>query len=114
MLHVERRNKLAFLYVDCATSGSGGDEQVSLATKKRGNLENRFNIAKRLGQAKAVLGRVHVSKDWQAGTLRDGTEDACTFDQPGPAKAADTSPVCLVVARLENVRNTQVGSYALN
>ena len=55
-----------------------------------------------------------IGQDGQAGALADGAEDAAALNQPRAAKAFDRGAVRLVVTRLENVRDAEVGGNALD
>ncbi len=59
MCHVPRGNELAFFDVNGAAGLSGGDEQVGLAAKESGNLENVDSFS-----GDFAMGRlVHVGED---------------------------------------------------
>ncbi len=57
---------------------------------------------------------MNVGEDGQAGALADGAEDAAALDQTRAAKALDGGAVRFVVARLEDVRNAEIGDDALD
>jgi hypothetical protein len=55
-----------------------------------------------------------IGENGQTGAVADGPKDAATVNQPRAAKALDRGAVRLVVARLEDVWDTEVGGDALN
>ena len=110
MTHVPGRNELSLLDVDCAAALPRGDQQVSLAAEKCGNLQHIDG----LGYSRHVSGFVYVSQHGDVRRLSDPAQNAQTFVQPRPAKAANRSAIGLVVRSFEDVRQFFVASDGSN
>lgn len=110
VLHVFRRDELAFFDVDGASGFAGGDEQVGLAAEECGNLEDVAGFR----NGRAVRRLVHVGEDGKVCVFGDATEDARAFCQAWTAEAGDGGSVGLVVGGFKDVGNVEIGGYALD
>jgi len=108
--HVRRGDELALLDVHGAAGFASGYEQVRLAAEEGWNLEHVYGLRDGL----AVCGFMHVGEDGQAGVSGDLAEDADTLSKARAAIALDAGAVGFVVAGLEDVRDAEIGSDALN
>src|SRR5215472_5504279 len=57
---------------------------------------------------------MHIGQDGQMHLILDFLQNAQPFLEPGSTKAANRRPVCLVVARLEDVGNVQRSHHTLD
>ena len=108
--HVPWGDELAFLNVDGAAGAAGGDEQVGLAAKEGGNLEDVDGF----GSDLAVGGLMDVSEDGNARIFGDAAEDARAFFEAGAAKTLYAGAIGLVVTGFEDVGNAEISGDALN
>ena len=98
MLHVPRRNELAFLDVHRTPGERGGHNQIGLAAKKRGNLQDIDNF----GHGGNVDGLMHVGEHGNMHFIFDFFQNAQTFFDTRPAIAPDRGAVCFVVRGFED------------
>jgi len=108
--HVPWSNELAFLNVDCTAGFAGCDEQIGLAAKECGNLENVGGFC----DGFAVGRLVDVSEDGKACIFGDFAEDAHALFEAGTAETFRAGAIGLVVAGLEDEGNCEVGGDALD
>src|SRR5262249_17245616 len=103
MLHVPGRDKLAFFYIYHALRKRSSDDQVSLTTKKRRNLQDVRNLSHN-----GHVGRfVNVRENRNMYFVFHFPEDAQAFVQSRPAKTLQRCAVRFVVRRLEDKRNIE-------
>ncbi len=108
--HVPRGNELALLDVDGTPGFARGDQQIGLAAKKCGNLEDVDSFS-----GDFAVGRlVYIGEDGNAGVFRDAAKDARAFKEAGAAKAFYTGAIGLVVTGFEDEGNAGVGGDALH
>ena len=108
--HIAGRDELAFFDVYGTACFAGGHQQVSLATQKRGNLEDVDSF----GGDIAVGGLVNVGEDGQAGVFSDAAKNARALRQARPSKTLHAGAVGFVVAGFEDEGDTKIGGDALD
>ncbi len=102
--HFVRRKELAFFQVHDFSGRDGGFNQIRLAAKKRGDLQNVHDLAR----ARGLLFRVHVRQNWHAEFLADvGKRFQSAFDAR-PAKRLARRAIGLVEAGFEDVKNAEL------
>jgi hypothetical protein len=101
---------MALLDVDGATGFTCGDEQIGLAAKKGGNLEDVDSLS-----GDFAVGRfVNVGEDGKAGVFGDAAEDARALFEARATVAPDAGAIGLVIAGFEDEGNADVGGDALD
>jgi hypothetical protein len=108
--HIPRRIELPFLNVHRPSAQRRCDHQVGLATQKRRNLQNIRDLC----NLAHIRGFVHIGQNRQTEFGFDLFQNPQAFFQSGPAKAANGSPVGLVVTGLENEREFQSSGDAFD
>jgi hypothetical protein len=110
MVHIPRRNKLALLDIHSTASLARRHQQISLPAKKRRNLQNIHMLRSNLAMPRLM----NIRKNRKTRILSKTPQNSRTLNKPRPPKAFHTGTVSLVIARLEDIRNTKVSSNALN
>ena len=105
IVNIIGREKLPFLDVHRASAGRRREEQVGLAAKKSGDLEDIDH----LGGGFDLACIVDVGQDGTPETLFDLGEDFKALRQSGTAKRLAAGPVGFVEGSLEDERNAEVG-----
>ena len=85
-------------------------QQIGLAAKKGGNLQNIDGFGGDLTMARLV----NIGEHRQSGVFGDADEDARPLLEAGAAKALYAGAIGLVVAGFEDEGNTEIGSGALD
>src|SRR5512139_191907 len=99
--HVVRREKLSLLEIDRPAGPGGGDDEVSLTTEERRNLQH----VRDLGGALSLPRLVDVGQDGHADLALDLGQHAEPFLQAWTAKRPGRGAIGLVERRLEDEGN---------
>lgn len=98
VLHIPRREKLPFFYVDGGGSEGGSGEDVCLATEKGGDLDD---VAEGAGCG-GVFGRVDVGEDGEVEFILNALENLEPFLEAGSAEGMDGGAVGFIVGAFED------------
>src|SRR5580658_740551 len=110
MLHVPRRNKLPLLDVDSAAAQRRRNYKVSLAAKKRGDLQHIDDFRHFCD----VRHFVDIGENRKLNFVFDLLQNAQTFLNPRSAKATNRSAIGFVVTGFEDKRKPKRPRHALN
>ena len=89
-MDIVRRDELALLDVDNAAGASGFEQQIGLAAKERGDLQDVDDF----GCRRRLRGFVNVGEDGEA--FRLGREDAQSFCEAGAAISGEAAAIGFV------------------
>jgi hypothetical protein len=110
MVHIPRRNKLALFYVHSTPGLARRNKQIRLPAKESRYLQYIDMLRRYL----AVPRLMNIRKNRKPSIFRKTPKNSRTFHKPRPTKALHAGTVSLVVASLEDIRNTKVSSNPLN
>ncbi len=107
--HVSWSKKLGLFQVDRLSRPSGLRDEVRLAHKKRGDLEDVDNFAHGADLRRGM----HIGEDRNCEFFPDTPEYGESLIESRPAVGVDRGPVGLVVRTLEHERDAQAGAGVL-
>ena len=110
MPHVPGRIELPLLYIHSASAQCRGDNQIGLPAEKCRYLQNIGHF----GDFADVCRFMHVGQYWHIEFNFNLFQNAQTFLQSWPAKAADGSAVRLVITGFENERKLEGSRHAFD